>query len=101
MVNGFIFSINNFIKMRSNAYNLGLSNANLTKIGLAQTIKKAIPKLKISINNNKKILIKGIIMLVIKKIEKIGFKAKVSLLQGIKELKNVYLSNNNEFKNNY
>ena len=40
VVNGFIFSINNFIKMRSNAYNLGLSNANLTKIGLAQTIKK-------------------------------------------------------------
>ena len=74
MVNGFIFSINNFIKMRSNAYNLGLSNANLTKIGLAQTIK--VPKLKISINNNKKDPDKRIIMLVIKKLKKLVLKQK-------------------------
>ena len=31
VVNGIIFAINNFKKLRSNVYNLGLSNANITK----------------------------------------------------------------------
>ena len=31
VVNGIIFAINNFKKLRSNVYNLGLSNANITQ----------------------------------------------------------------------
>ncbi len=101
VVNGFIFSINNFTNMRSNAYNLGLSKANLTKLGLVNAIKRTIPSLKITINNNKKDPDKRDYFVSNKKIEKKGFKAKVSILQGIKELKSVYMNNDNKFKNNY
>ena len=45
VVRGIIFSINNFNKLKSNVYNLGLSNANITKIDLAKKIKKQHKKL--------------------------------------------------------
>ena len=45
VVGGIIFSINNFSKMKGNIFNLGLSNANLTKIQLANKIKKNFEKI--------------------------------------------------------
>ena len=42
-----MFSIENFNKMKGEVFNLGLSNANLTKLELANKIKKYIPHLKI------------------------------------------------------
>ena len=39
VVNGIIFSIKNFKRLKSNIYNLGLSSANLTKYMLAKKIK--------------------------------------------------------------
>ena len=36
VVNGIKFAINNFNKIKSNVYNLGLSSANITKINLAK-----------------------------------------------------------------
>ena len=40
VVDGIIFAINNFNKLKGNIYNLGLSNANITKLQLAKLIKK-------------------------------------------------------------
>ena len=44
IVDAFIFVINNFEKMKGNIFNLGLSNANLTKIQLVKKIKKILKK---------------------------------------------------------
>lgn len=43
VVKGFIHGIENYDKMKGQAYNMGLSSANLTKRQLAETIKKYIP----------------------------------------------------------
>ena len=101
VVGGIIYSINNFSKMRGNIFNLGLSNANLTKIQLANKIKKIL-------NNNSKILQiknrkdpdKRDYFVSNKKIEKFGFKTLYSLEDGIKELKDIYLKIG-KIKNNY
>jgi nucleoside-diphosphate-sugar epimerase len=44
VANGFLFGMNNFDRMRGEVYNLGLSEANLSKIELAEAIKTHIPK---------------------------------------------------------
>ena len=67
VVDGIVYSINNFNKLKSNVYNLGLSSANLTKLMLAKKIKKKLKFLKINFVKNKKIQINEIILLVIKK----------------------------------
>ena len=66
IVNGINFAIENFSKLKSNVYNLGLSNANITKIQLAKKIKKYLPSLKIKISTNQKIQTKETIMYQIK-----------------------------------
>ena len=101
VVKGIIFCIVNFKKLKSNCYNLGLSNANITKLKLAKLIKEEIPGLKISINENKKDPDKRDYFVSNKKIEKRGFKAKTSLNSGIKELKNIYLIKDSGYNNNY
>ena len=54
VVDGIIYSINNFNKLKTNVYNLGLSSANLSKLMLAKKIKKKLKFLKIKIIRNKK-----------------------------------------------
>lgn len=43
VANGFLFGIRNFDRMRNDVYNMGLSDANLSKIELAEAIKKRVP----------------------------------------------------------
>lgn len=90
VVNAIVFSINNFEKIKNNTYNLGLSNANITKIQLLNKIKKYVPKLKIEIDQSKSDPDKRDYFVSNKKIEKKGFKATYSLDLGIKELIHVY-----------
>ena len=101
IANAFIFAINNFEKLRGEIFNLGLSNANLTKIQLAKKIKKQLPKTKIIINKNKKDPDKRDYFVSNKKIEKKGFKAKVSIDTGINELKNIFNQIDIKFLDNY
>jgi len=89
VVEGIIFSIKNFKKLKSNVYNLGLSSANLTKLMLVNKIKKQIKSLKIEIVRNKKDPDQRDYFVSNKKIEKKGFKPKISLDEGIAELLNV------------
>ena len=101
VVKGIIFSINNFNKLKSNIYNLGLSNANISKIMLAKKIKKQHPVTKIKIITNKKDPDKRDYFVSNKKIEKKGFKAKIRLENGIKELLIYFKNNSEKIINNY
>ena len=101
VVRGMVFSIKNFNRLKSNVYNLGLSSANITKIDLAKKIKKQLKKLKIQVIKNKSDPDKRDYFVSNKKIEKKGFKADISLDQGIRELIKVFKNNNKKIINNY
>ncbi len=101
IINGINFAIENFSKLKGNVYNLGLSNANITKLQLAKKIKKHIPSLKIKISTNQKDPDQRDYYVSNKKIEKKGFKATINLDQGIKELIKIYKYSDNKFLNNY
>ena len=79
VVDGVIYSIKNFNRLRSNVYNLGLSSANITKYMLAKEIKKQLKYLKIKIIKNKKDPDQRDYYVSNKKIEEKGFKAKIKL----------------------
>ena len=96
-----IYAINNFYKLKSNIYNLGLSSANISKLMLAKKIKKKIKKLKVNIVKNKKDPDKRDYFVSNKKIEKKGFKAKISLDNGIEELKTLFEIDSKKIINNY
>lgn len=98
---GIIFAINNFYKMRSNVYNLGLSNANITKIDLAKKVKHYVKDVKICIINNSKDPDKRDYFVSNKKIEQKGFKPNFTLENGIKELSEIFKISNKFGKNNY
>lgn len=101
IVEAFKFSIYNFEKLKSNTYNLGLSSANITKLELAKKIKKIHKRLKIKIILGKKDPDQRDYFVSNKKIEKKGYKAKVSLKDGIEELFKVFSNSNMKIKNNY
>jgi len=101
VVRGIIYSIKNFDKLKSDIFNLGLSSANITKIDLVKKIKKQISTLKIKIIKNKSDPDKRDYFVSNKKIEKKGFKASISLDQGINELIKVFNNNKKKIINNY
>ena len=101
VVDGIIYSIKNFNSLKSNVYNLGLSSANLTKYMLAQKIKSQLRYLKIKIVKNRKDPDQRDYYVSNKKIEKKGFKAKISLEEGIKELINIFSYSKEKIINNY
>jgi nucleoside-diphosphate-sugar epimerase len=101
IVDAFVFAINNFDKLKNNIYNLGLSSANITKIQLARKIKKYVKNLDIKVIKNQKDPDKRDYFVSNRKIEKHGFKAKVSLDAGIKELIKIFNYCDIKFKNNY
>ena len=101
VVGAIIFSIKNFNRMKSNIYNLGLSSANLTKIMLAKKIKKGLKHLKIKIIKNKKDPDQRDYYVSNRKIEKTGFKPKIKIEDGIKELIEVFSYSKEKIINNY
>jgi nucleoside-diphosphate-sugar epimerase len=101
VVEGIIYSIKNFNRLKSNVYNLGLSSANLTKYNLAKKIKKKINSLKIKIVQNRKDPDQRDYYVSNKKIEKKGFRAKISIEKGIDELINVFSYSEEKIINNY
>ena len=101
VVNAIIFTMKNFNQLKDNVYNLGLSSANISKIMLAEKIQKQYKKLKIQIVTNRKDPDKRDYFVSNKKIEKKGFKAKISLENGIAELIQVFTNDKNKVINNY
>jgi nucleoside-diphosphate-sugar epimerase len=89
VVGAFVHCLNNFKKMKDNAYNVGLSDANLSKLELCEEIKKKIPKFcfeEYKKDDWAKDPDQRNYIVSNKKIEATGWKAKVSLEQGIEEL---------------
>ena len=82
----FIHSMENFDRMKSQAYNVGLSEANLSKMELCLEIKKQVPEFTIMESAIGKDPDQRNYIVSNEKIEKTGFKAKVSIEQGIAEL---------------
>jgi len=96
-----LYSIKNFNRLKNQVYNLGLSEANLTKIQLAKEIKKQIKNLKIVVKNNKKDPDQRDYFVSNKKIESKGFKAKYKLRIGIQEMIKIFSNSKIKYLNNY
>ncbi len=101
VVEAFVFAIENFSLLKSNIYNLGLSTANITKIQLAKKIKKQVKQLKIKVIKNRKDPDQRDYFVSNRKVEKKGFKALVSLDEGISELIQYFNFNKKNIHNNY
>jgi nucleoside-diphosphate-sugar epimerase len=86
----FCFAIEDYDRMRGQAYNLGLSSANLSKYELALKIKEQVPNFSIQVDDIRQDPDKRNYVVSNAKIERLGFSPEVSLEQGIKELINAY-----------
>ena len=96
----FVHALENFEKMKNEPYNVGLSDANLSKLELCEEIKKQVKEFyfvesKIGEDPDKRDYIVSN-----EKIEKTGYKPDVSLQNGIKELvKGYQVIKRNQFAN--
>jgi len=82
----FCFMINRYLNCNNNAFNVGLSSANLNKLQLAETIKKFIPELVIVQNEFKKDFDQRNYRVSNDKIESYGWSPSHSIESGIQEL---------------
>jgi nucleoside-diphosphate-sugar epimerase len=101
VVDGIVYSVKNFNKLKSNIYNLGLSSANLSKLMLAKKIRNRLKYLKIKIIKNKKDPDQRDYFVSNKKIENKGFRAKIKIETGINELIKVFTHTKENIINNY
>jgi nucleoside-diphosphate-sugar epimerase len=86
----FEFMIKNYKKCQGQIYNVGLSTANLSKLELAETIKKYIPNLVILSDEFSKDPDQRDYIVSNSKLESLGWKPKYSLDDAIKELIKAY-----------
>jgi nucleoside-diphosphate-sugar epimerase len=93
VVDAFIFGINNFENLKNETYNLGLSEANLTKENLCKEIQKVIKDFVYEVGYDKEDEDKRDYFVSNSKIEKKGFRASRSLSFGINELVDFYQKN--------
>jgi nucleoside-diphosphate-sugar epimerase len=98
IANTFLFMIHNYEKCNNNAYNVGLTTANCTKLELAQKIQKFIPDLVIVKNNFKQDFDQRNYMVSNSKLESLGWLPNFTLEDGINELISGY-NLINKFKN--
>ena len=98
VANTFLFMIRNYDKVNNQPYNVGLSSANLTKLELANTIKKYVPDLVIVQNEFKKDFDQRNYRVSNEKLESLGWSPLFSLDKGIQELISGYKLIN-KFKN--
>lgn len=103
IANTFLFCIENYNKMNGEVFNVGLSEANLSKLELAQAIKKYVPNLVIKEEEFKKDTDKRNYIVSNEKLESHGWKPVYSIDDGIRELINAYkvviTYNNKNFTN--
>jgi nucleoside-diphosphate-sugar epimerase len=86
--------------MKGEAYNVGLSDANLSKIELCEVIKKQVPNVTIMEAEIGKDPDQRNYIVSNEKIEATGFKPQYSLDMGVKELLKGYtIINNSKFAN--
>ena len=86
IANTFLFMIENYEKCNNNAFNVGLTSANCTKLELAETIQKYIPDLVIVENNFKQDFDQRNYIVSNAKLENQGWAPTFTLDKGIQEL---------------
>ena len=86
----FVFAIDNFDRMKGEAFNLGLSSANLTKRQLAEKIKQYVPELHLISAAVGEDPDKRDYLVSNEKIESLGWSPDYSLDDGIQELSKSY-----------
>ena len=94
----FEFMIRNYERCQGQAFNVGLSTANLSKLELAEKIKEHIPSLVIKQDDFKEDFDKRNYIVSNEKIERLGWKPLYDLDYGIKQLIEAYpiiITNNN------
>ena len=84
--NVFVWALNNYEKMKHNVYNVGLSNANLSKQELLEKIQQHIPDFAITYSDFYEDPDKRDYIVSNKKIENTGWKPEYTLDMGIEEL---------------
>ena len=90
VANVFLWALNNYETMKHNVYNVGLSNANLSKQELLEKIQQYIPDFAISYSDFYEDPDKRDYIVSNAKIEKTGWNPKYSLDDGIVELMKTY-----------
>lgn len=96
----FLHSIANWDQMKNEPYNVGLSDANLSKLELCLEIKKQVPDFRIMESPVGEDPDKRNYIVSNEKIERTGFKPQVSLQKGIAELvKGYQVVRRNQFSN--
>ena len=86
----YLFAIKNFDALKGEVYNLGMSDANLSKLELCNKIKNYVNDLEIFISKNGSDPDKRNYIVSNKKIENKGYSTEYSLDDGIKELIKYY-----------
>ena len=99
----FEFMIRNYNRCKGQVYNVGLSTANLSKLELAETIKKYVPNLVIKQDDFKEDFDKRNYIVSNEKIEKLGWTPFYNLDYGVRQLIEAYQfiinHNNRSFTN--
>lgn len=100
VASAFIHAMQNFDTMKNQAYNVGLSDANISKMELCLEIQKQVPDFCIMESEIGKDPDQRNYIVSNEKIEKTGFKPQVSIQQAISELiKGYQVIRRNEFTN--
>jgi nucleoside-diphosphate-sugar epimerase len=99
----FLFCIENYDKMKGDVFNVGLSDANLSKLELAETIKLFIDNFVIKEDDYKTDFDNRDYIVSNEKLESLGWTPKYSIGDGISELVDAYQMiikhNNRNFTN--
>ena len=90
VADAFIYAMENFDNMKENVYNLGLDEANLSKRELCELIQKQIPDFYFTEAKIGEDVDKRDYVVSNEKLLKAGFKAKVTIEEGIRDLINTY-----------
>ena len=90
VTNAFLFAMDNYDKMKGHTYNVGLSDANLSKAELCEAIRKYCPDFHILVSEIGKDPDKRDYIVSNEKIEKVGWRPQHSLDSGIVELIKCY-----------
>lgn len=96
----FLHCLKNFDKMKNEAYNVGLSEANLSKLELCEEIKKQLPHFYFTESNIGSDPDKRDYIVSNEKIEKSGYEPDFSIQRGLEELiKGYQIVRRNQFSN--
>ena len=90
VASAFIFMMDNYERLKGETFNIGLSDANLTKMELCQIIKSHVPQFSIQCDDIREDPDKRNYIVSNAKVEAAGWKAQISVEQGVQELLKAY-----------